>query len=136
MVINVNNGVSSSDNNELSGRAQNGTINDTTYKTTNIKRSYFQELERGPAKAPPKLESTFNLDESLSNAFNKALDFANKVLLDDDMTMVLQDNNGEKSIIVKNIKDTKVMQEYNPIQILQMYSSNYNLQGIVVDALI
>jgi hypothetical protein len=136
MVINVNNGVSSSDNNELSGRAQNGTINDTIHKTTNIKRSYFQELERGPAKVPPKLENTFNLDESLSNAFTKALDFANKVLLDDDMTMVLQDKNGEKSIIVKNIKDTKVMQEYNPIQILQMYSSNYNLQGIVVDALI
>ncbi|HAG52336.1 MAG TPA: hypothetical protein DCL21_00945 [Alphaproteobacteria bacterium] len=138
MVLDINNSITSSEGSEFNGRAQNGAVeNDNTEKLPKVERSYFQELERGPAKAPPKLTERYNLDESLTEAFKKAVSFANKVLLDDDLTMSLQSQDDGKNLaVVKNIQNEQVVQEYNPVQVLQMYSSNYNLQGIVIDALI
>lgn len=135
MSMDINNSITSSENSDL--RAQNGAVKDKDSKASKIERSYFQELERGPAKVPPKLDGNFNLEESLSKAFDKAVGFANRVLLDDDMAMTLQNQeDGENLAIVKNIHNEQVVQEYTPVQILQMYSSNYNLQGIIVDAII
>lgn len=136
MTLDVNNSITSTDNSEL--RAQNGaTNNKESSPVLNIERSYFKQLERGPAKVPPKLDKTFNLEESLNKAFEKAITFANRTLLDDDMTMTLQDqDDGKNMVIVKNIQNEQVVQKYDPLQVLQMYSSNYNLQGIVVDAII
>tara|TARA_Y100001960_G_C14643361_1_gene812053 strand:+ start:266 stop:670 length:405 start_codon:yes stop_codon:yes gene_type:complete len=134
--MDINNGITSSDNSDLS-RAQNGAVSNRDSSANQIERSYFQQLERGPAKVPPKLDNTFNLEESLGKAYEKAVGFANRVLLDDDMTMSLQNqDDGESTVVVKNIQNEQVVQEYNPVQVLQMYSSNYNLQGIVVDAII
>jgi len=138
MTLDINNSITNSDNSEFSGRAQNGAVeNDNGSNAQKIERSYFSQLERGPAKAPPKLTERYNLEESLTEAFKKAVGFANKVLLDDDLTMSLQSQeDGESLAVVKNIQNEQVVQEYNPVQVLQMYSSNYNLQGIVIDALI
>lgn len=136
MNMDINNSITSSDNSDLS-RAQNGAVANKDSSTKLVERSYFQQLERGPAKVPPKLDNSFNLEESLAKAYEKAVGFANRVLLDDDMTMLLQNqDDGVSKIVVKNIQNEQVVQEYNPVQVLQMYSSNYNLQGIVVDAII
>lgn len=135
MALDINNSITSSENSEL--RAQNGAIENSNQETSQIERSYFKQLERGPAKVPEQLSKTFNLEDSLNKAFEKAVNFANKTLLDDDMSMTLQNqDDGESLAIVKHIQNEQVVQEYNPVQVLQMYSSNYNLQGIVVDALI
>lgn len=137
MSINVNNNIIGSDK-ELSGRAQSDIIkHDDNSPTKSIQRSYFSQLERGPAKAPSKLDESYNLEESFNKAFSKAVNFANRVLLDDDLAMSLQhDEHGESLAVVENTETSKIVQEYNPVQVLQMYSSNYNLQGIVIDALI
>lgn len=137
MVLGVNNSITSSDN-ELNGRAQNGAVTTTEpYKTTKTERSFFAQLERGPAKVPPQLDNNYDLDESFKQAFQRAVGFANKVLLDDDLSMSLSNENDGKSLaIVTNTENKKVVQEYDPLQVLQMYSSNYDLQGIVIDALI
>jgi len=77
------------------------------------------------------------MEESFNKAYGKAVDFANRVLLDDDLNMTLQKNeSGEISIVVKNVETKNIVQEYSPLQVLQMYSSNYDLQGIVIDAII
>jgi|TARA_Y100001960_G_scaffold223337_1_gene233736 hypothetical protein len=137
MTLDINNSITSSEK-ELSGRAQRDVAdNSNNNKSERIERSFFQQLSRGPAKAPPKLDESYSLDESLKAAYERAVNFANKVLLDDDLSMTINHHEDEKSFaVVKNIQNEQVVQEYDAIQVLQMYSSNYNLQGIVIDALI
>lgn len=139
MTLDINNSITSSEK-ELSGRAQRDAIDNPTAhneQSQKAERSFFQQLSRGPAKVPPKLDESYSLDDSLKAAYERAVKFANKVLLDDDLSMTISHQEDEKSLaVVKNIQNEQVVQEYDAIQVLQMYSSNYNLQGIVIDALI
>lgn len=138
MTLDINNSITGSEQ-ELSGRAQRDVAENTNSnnKTEKIERSFFQQLSRGPAKVPPKLDESYSLDESLKSAYERAVNFANKVLLDDDLSMSINHQEDDKSLaVVTNIQNEQVVQEYDAIQVLQMYSSNYNLQGIVIDALI
>lgn len=138
MVLDINNSITNSDK-EFTGRAHNGAVDEsiTNNKPEKAERSFFQQLTRGPSKAPPRLDENYSLDDSLKEAYERAVNFANKVLLDDDLSMSLQSHDDLGNLaVVKNIQNEQVVQEYNPVQVLQMYSSNYNLQGIVIDALI
>jgi hypothetical protein len=138
MTLDINNSITGSEQ-ELSGRAQRDVADNASSnnKSEKIERSFFQQLSRGPAKVPPKLDESYSLDESLKSAYERAVKFANKVLLDDDLSMSINHQEDDKSLaVVTNIQNEQVVQEYDAIQVLQMYSSNYNLQGIVIDALI
>jgi len=136
MVWSVNNSISEQlDTN--SAQKQNINAQTLSSPVNKIPRFHNEEIKRGPAKEPPKLDANYNMEESFNKAYGKAVDFANRVLLDDDLNMTLQKNeSGEISIVVKNVETKNIVQEYSPLQVLQMYSSNYDLQGIVIDAII
>jgi len=137
MVWSVNNSISEQlDTNS----AQKQNVNNqavSSPENKRIPRVHSEEILRGPAKQPPKLNANYNMEDSLEKAYGKAIDFANRVLLDDDVNMKLHENDsGESQAIVQNIETQDVVQKYSALQVLQMYSSNYNLQGIVIDAII
>lgn len=130
-------------NNSISGQLDNNSAqkqinsSDLSSPKNKVPRFYTEEIQRGPSAIPPKLNASYNVENSMNEAYEKAIDFANRVLLDDESNMSLQfDDSGDLKAIVENIETKEVIQEYPALKVLQMYSGNYNLQGLVIDAVI
>jgi hypothetical protein len=138
MELNISNTVATSVGSDIADSRAQKNIADSQSNKANapekIDLNYEQPLDRGQLEKPKNLTADFNLEKSLHKAYNLAVDFANKTLLDDNISMSLQNNTDQSKAIVKDIANGKVVHEYDALQVLQMYSSNYNLQGIVIDA--
>ena len=114
------------------GRAQNS----DGYNQPDIASINTIEMDlkqnRDALETVAKLDYSYNLDDSLNDAYQVAVNFANRTLVNDNLSM--QFDPAEQKAIVTDLSSGDIVQEYNPMQVLQMYSGNYNLQGLVIDA--
>ena len=83
--------------------------------------------------AVPDLESNFDLEKAKGKAFNEARYYMNGILNYDDLKVEMEWLEEDPIGHVKDIHTGKLVNSYDGIDLLKVYSQNIKERGIIVD---